>query len=378
MTGKERIIAALQHKEADRIPTGENQFYGALASEIVGYHTFYATGWEEMKALWEGKRDEIAWDYSRTIVDLAKILNLDYVRVPLVPAKKEKYEHPKMTGPYSWLDDKGNEYSFNPEAGDVVSPKFNADINIDDILDPAQDTFKVDESELEALRYIVKELKGKCFIIGRTPVDGTFPWQQTVGMEEFLMRMLMDEDFCTKAIDLYVSRSVKTIEAMLDAGADAVMTTDDYSDNRGPIMGPVYFKKFILPGIKRQIEAAHKKGGYFIKHTDGNTWPILDDLIDAGIDGWHGIQINIGMDLKKLKEKYGDKICFFGGTNCDSLIKGKPEEIRQEVISAICNAGRGGGLVLTTSNVVPPGATYERYKIMRETLMKYGNYPISI
>jgi uroporphyrinogen decarboxylase len=156
------------------------------------------------------------------------------------------------------------------------------------------------------------------------------------------------------------------------------MTTDDYCDNRGPIMGIKPFKKFIIPAIKRQVEAVHKKGGYFIKHTDGNTWDILDDLIDTGIDAWHGIQPNIGMDFARLKQKYGDKICFFGGTNCETLITGRPDDIRKEVKYAIKNAAPGGGLVLTTSNVVPPGSKIENYTAMRESIAQYGKYPITL
>ena len=136
------------------------------------------------------------------------------------------------------------------------------------------------------------------FIVGRSPVDGTFPFQSTVGMEEFLLRMVVEPEFVRRAIDAYVTRSIAYIEAMLDAGCDAIMTTDDYSSNRGPIMGAERFREFILPGIVRQAEAVHARGGYFIKHTDGNVWTILDDLIAAGIDGWHGIQPSIGMDLR--------------------------------------------------------------------------------
>ena len=143
-------------------------------------------------------------------------------------------------------------------------------------------------------------------------------------------------------------------------------------------MGAETFRKFIIPGIKRQAEAAHKKGKFFIKHTDGNTWDILDDLIATGIDGWHGIQINIGMDMAKLKEKYGAKLCFFGGTNCDTLITGTPGDIRQEVLQSIRGAAKGGGLVVTTSNVVPPGATFENFTAMREAISTYGKYPITV
>ena len=91
---------------------------------------------------------------------------------------------------------------------------------------------------------MVKELGATHFIIGRTPIDGTFPWEQTIGMEEFLMAMIMAPDFVQRAIDVYVNRSIEYIKAMLDAGVDGIMTVDDYSDNRGPIMGKKLFQKF--------------------------------------------------------------------------------------------------------------------------------------
>ena len=126
---------------------------------------------------------------------------------------------------------------------------------------------------------------------GRTDRDqpAADDWQQTVGMEEFLVRMVTEPEFVIRAIDAYVTRSLAYIEAMLQVGCHAIMTTDDYSDNHGPIMGPERCREFILPGLVRQVEAAHARGGYFIKHTDGNVWKILDAMIETGIDAWHGI-----------------------------------------------------------------------------------------
>jgi uroporphyrinogen decarboxylase len=142
-------------------------------------------------------------------------------------------------------------------------------------------------------------------------------------------------------------------------------------------MGKKLFQKFILPGIQRQCEAIHELGGYFIKHTDGNVWDLLDDLTAIGIDGWHGIQPNIGMDLALLKERYGDKLCFFGGVNCETLISGTPEQVRKEVRYAIQHAAPGGGLVVTNSNVVQPGSRLENYFAMRQAIRDYGQYPLS-
>ena len=214
--------------------------------------------------------------------------------------------------------------------------------------------------------------------LGTPPMDGTFPWQQTIGMEPFLMRMVTEPEFVHRAVEVYVRRCLVYAKAMLDAGCDAIMTTDDYSDNRGPIMGPERYREFIVPGLIRQSEAIHEMGGYFIKHTDGNTWRILDSFVEAKIDGWHGIQPSIGMDLRILKERYGDKLCFFGGVNCETLVAGTADEARAEVRYAIKNAGPGGGLVLTTGNVLQPGTQLANYRAARQETRDSGRYPIAL
>lgn len=374
MTSKERVILALKHQEPDRIPTGENQMDGKLVEKILGRTVLYNRGWNEMQAIWNGKRDAVVQNYCRVLVELPKALEWDYVRVPIVPAAK-KYSPPKMTGEHSWIDDEGYEVHYNPDSGSLAVRGQYPDMNIDDLPDP-EAPVEIDSSQLEAISYVVKELGSTHFIIGRTPIDGTYPWEETVGMEAFLMKMITDPDFVHKAIDVYVNRSIAYIKALLGAGVDAIMTTDDYSDNRGPIMGVDLFCKFVLPGIRRQCQTIHDLGGYFIKHTDGNLWDVLDDLVDIGIDGWHGIQRNIGMNMGKLKQRYGRRLCFFGGVNAETLITGSTGLVDKEVRTAIEQAGSGGGLVLACSNVVAPGSKLENYLAMRQAIRNYGRYPI--
>lgn len=376
MKPKERVLAALHHREPDRVPTGENDVDYVLVEQLLGRPTLYNARWRERTALWDGRRDEIVADYQRTQVELVHALEWDYVRVPIMPCAQE-YHWPTMTGPYSWLDTAGREYHYSPEVGNIATRVDATDMTIDDLPDP-DEPFTVDPSELDAIRYVVKELGDTHFIIGRSAIDGSFPFQETVGIQEFLMRMLTDPDFVRRAIDVYVTRSIAYLEAMLDAGCDAVMTTDDYSGNMGPFMGAKRFREFILPAITSQAVAVHARGGYFIKHTDGNVWSILDSLVEAGIDGWHGIQPRIGMDLRLLKERYGDKLCFFGGINCETLIEGPPEKAREEVRYAIQHAALGGGLVIATGNVLQPGTSLTNYLAARQATRDYGQYPIVV
>ncbi len=374
MKPRDRILAALHHEEPDRVPTGENQIDGRLAEQVLGRPTLYNAGWRELEALWSGRREEVVADYGAAHVELARALEWDYVRAPVVPAAGP-HPRPRMTGPHSWVDAQGCEFTYNPEAGNLAVQRRFPDMGADHLPDP-QAPVSIDPSQLEVVRHAVAELGDTHFVIARAPVDGTFPWEMTVGMEEFLARMITDPDFVHRAIAAHVNQSLAWIAALLDAGADAIMTTDDYSDNRGPLMGRERFAEFILPGLARQCEAIHRRGKYFIKHTDGLVWDILDYFVELGIDGWHGIQPAIGMDLRLLKQRYGERLCFFGGVDCETLIAGSPEKARAQARCAIAHAGRGGGLVVTTSNVLQPGTRLENYLAMRQAVRDFGGYPL--
>ena len=79
-----------------------------------------------------------------------------------------------------------------------------------------------------------------------------------------------------------------------------------------------------------------------------------------------------------LKERYGDKLCFFGGINCETLIEGPLEKAREEVRYAIQHAAPGGGLVIATGNVLQPGTSLTNYLATRQATREYGQYPIVV
>jgi len=374
MLPRERMLAALRHEEPDLVPMGENHIHHHFAEAVLNRKILYGSGFQELEALWGGRRDDIVKSAADTFCDLSLSLGLDYIRVPVAPVRKD-YVRPRFTGPYSWVDEKGTEFHFNPEVGLEASRKYNTEMEMDDLPDPDED-FKVPDSELDTIRDVIARMKQTHFIIARLPLDGTFPYKQTVGIEEYLVRMITDPEFCHRASSVYVNRCIAYINAFLDAGADAVMPTDDYADNRGLMMGLERFNEFILPGIERQAAAAHARGGFFIKHTDGNLWQALDGLVGAGIDGWHGIQPAIGMDLKLLKERYGSRICFFGGVDCDTLIDGTVADVERQTEYAIRHAAPGGGYVLTSGNGLENGTKVENYQAMMRVRQAYGYYPI--
>jgi len=161
---RDRILHALHHEEPDRVPTGENDIDYVLAEQVLGRPTLYNSRWRERQALWDGRRTEIVHDYGTTLVDLARTLEWDYVRVPTMPVDKA-YRRPVMTGPYSWLDETGREIQYSPEVGNIATFVDDSEMTIDDLPDPAA-PFAVHPSVLEAMRHVVAELPAR--ILGET------------------------------------------------------------------------------------------------------------------------------------------------------------------------------------------------------------------
>ena len=115
----------------------------------------------------------------------------------------------------------------------------------------------------------------------------------------------------------------------IERGADIVVLLDDYADNNGPLMSPELFNEIVLPYLTNTVRAVKDAGGYVIKHTDGNLWPILESLIDTGIDAIHPIEPTAGMDIGEVKQRYGDRVCIMGNIDCGELLcRGTTDAVR--------------------------------------------------
>ena len=156
MLPKERIIAALEHREGDRVPIGENGADWEIVERALGRPTYQRSKWKEWVAEWEGRREEVVESYKRDIVDIARLFEWDYVAVPLVPARRERYEMPEMLGNYTWRDAKGRVWRYSPETGGHPLLLEGPSMTADDIVVPHK--VEIDESQLEAIRHVVKEL----------------------------------------------------------------------------------------------------------------------------------------------------------------------------------------------------------------------------
>jgi len=140
---------------------------------------------------------------------------------------------------------------------------------------------------------------------------------------------------------------------------------DDMAHNHTPMMSPSSFEQIFLPAYRRMVAAFKGAGAaHVVLHSDGNIAPILDMLLDAGIDGINPVEPKAGMHLPSLKEKYGDRLALIGGMcNSHVLPEGPLSAIRDQA-REILEAGRDGGVIIGVHSIGPdiPVSHYTEYQ----------------
>jgi uroporphyrinogen decarboxylase len=227
---------------------------------------------------------------------------------------------------------------------------------------------------LGRLPELVARFKGKRAVLFRH--RAAFMWSVFLrGFENLLMDFLLDPEFAHELMEKVLAMSLRVARNALRAGADAIVIADDYAGNSGPFFSPAVAREFVIPRLKRMVDAIHEEGGKAIKHSDGNLWPILDPIVATGIDGLNPIEPLAGMEIGEVKRQYGSRICLIGNIDCGHLLPhGNVEEVEAAVKDCIARAATGGGLILSSSNSIHSSVNPENYRAMIAAARKYGRY----
>jgi uroporphyrinogen decarboxylase len=196
-----------------------------------------------------------------------------------------------------------------------------------------------------------------------------------LGMANLFVLMYEDPDLVSEIVAASVDHSVEMIRNAAREGADFIVLGDDYGGKSGPMMSPAHFERFFLPGMARVVKEAKRVGLYVIKHTDGNIYSILQQMVSTGIDAFHPSDPGAGMDIVKVKALYGDRICVVGGIDTgDPLSYWNVDELISEVRRRIRELAPGGGWIISSSNTVHASAKPENYGALVWATRTYGQY----
>jgi len=206
--------------------------------------------------------------------------------------------------------------------------------------------------------------------------------QRMRGMAPLMMDMASDEALAGALLDKMVELKLAFWEMALPQLCDVVdviSEADDYGTQVSQLISPRMFRRFMKPRLAilfSRIHALAPDAKLFF-HSCGNVRPLLPDFIELGVDILNPVHVRAtGMDPVELKRDFGRDIVFWGGgvDTQDVLPHGTPAEVRDDVRRNIEALAPGGGFVFNTVHNIQADVPAENVVAMWQTVREYGVY----
>ncbi len=201
---------------------------------------------------------------------------------------------------------------------------------------------------------------------------------QAMGLERFVVAVRRERNFIRRMIRFYTDLFCMLMEAMADAGIPGVIYTDDLAYKSGPMINHKLIEELFGESYRRITETAHALGLKIVMHSCGNVTSLLEWFCDCGFDGVHPLEPTAGVELAQAKQLVGKRICLIGNIDVTHiLVDATREEFQEAVRRAIADAGEGGGYILAPDHSHPQ-ISVERLRWMVEAVERYGRYPLEL
>ena len=382
MLPRERVFAALEHREPDRIPWGEHSIDYNVYEDVLGRPTLVQAKMRQTQAYWDGRRDEIVEATKRDRLDLIRALDMDIVFVGAVPAKGYHPKPMEKVNDETYRDEQGNLFQVSSTTHDLMpcwrntagyKPPTLASIQEQiDKLD-SQPLGDPSDSQWEAVHHAVGKMKKTHFILLMVG-DLGFPGFGATE-EDFWMSLVLEPEICRKLAELRGRQMLREVRLHAQLGVDGIMPCGDLGSSTGLMASPGIYCDMVYPWHKAHAEAARRLGLKALKHCCGHTWPVIDQLAEV-YDAYEGIQATAGMDIRKLKERVHDRLCLWGGIWHEHIIMGTVADIRNDAKYAFRYAAPGGGYIMGSTHSLAVGAKPENVLEMKRCRDRWGVYPI--
>lgn len=353
MTPKERIRAALAHKQTDRVPT---------TMQCV------ETAWENiMKYLNVETQEDVLQHFE---ID-TRIMDLPPYKGELPESFTNKEGETVYTHPFGYqYINKWNGVEYNSH---IITTPYDVIKSFED-LEKFDGWFDPDKFDYEAVTAFVKQHEDKAIRIGWPGPYQVFTLLYNT--EEFYVNMYEDPELIKAMLDRYCKAAYEIYERMYEAAnnkVDIIRCCDDYGTQISTLFSPSMWNEFFAENTKMFVEQAHRHGAYYMQHSCGAVSAIIPNLIDCGVDALEPLQKVTGMEADRLKRDFGKQLCFQGGIDTQHILPhGTPEEVYEETTRVIRTLYKDGGYILCGSQDfegdVPPEnicALYEAAKQFR-------------
>jgi hypothetical protein len=339
MTQRERIEAAFAHREPDRTPCFEYVLLAPVADDLLGRpYTPDPTHWPNAVAElgWRNAVRRAAEDR----LDLATSLGHDMLYVTPNPLPPAQQTPPRRT-------------TANAATSDDPVERIRARNRVAAHALPPPDTaFEIYADLKQSMRQRGVDLP----ILAPAYKHGV--WTDV----DLMQTMLLAPDAAHQHFQYATQKAFTLVERYAALDIDMIGVGGDFAGNR-LLISPTAYREFIVPQVRRVSERVHAAGARAVNASDGDLWPVIADFIEGcGADGYLEIDRQAGMDLRRLKQEWGNRVTFLGNLDCGNMLSfGTAEQIAEHVRECV-DAGRGsGGHILCASNAITASVPLANY-----------------
>ena len=229
---------------------------------------------------------------------------------------------------------------------------------------------------LAAARSLVARFKGKRAICVVGEEVFAVPQYLRAGLANVMTDYLLQPDLAKRLAGIARDYHVELYRLLLSEGVEIVALGDDYAGKTGTYMSPAHFREFVLPGLTTVVKEIKAGGGYVVKHTDGNIWGIMDQLLSTGLDMLGPLEPAY-MPLDEVRRRSGMKVGVVGNVDVDLLSRGTPGEVEAATREQLRRISPLGGHFLGSGNSISASVRPENYWAMLQAARRYGTYPIA-
>lgn len=353
MTSRQRVLSALAHEQPDRVPID-------FGSTIVTGISIAA--YERLKHYlnMDLPETEVFENSAKLAVVCEQILDLFGVdTVGVRPGPGDSWVAKQAQGDESVLwDEWGFWRNYSSTTGTYFLDRgpLAGEISLQTIHShpwPVPD----DPGRVRGLRQQILELRQQTdrAILLSLPTNFILTSFELRGFEDWYIDSKLNPELLGVLLDQIQEIQLSMCGILLDEVGDlvdVVVNFDDLAMQDRMLVSHRTYEKLLEPRLEKLYDFIRSKtSAKILHHTDGAVEPLLDSLIDMGVDAVNPVQVSAkGMgDIQMLKDKYGDRLTFWGGIDTQSLLPfGTPEEVRRATINTIEVFNQKGGYVLNS------------------------------
>ncbi len=349
MTSRQRVMKALRFEEPDKVPVtlayetpeeichkyGREEFIGKFRNDVLAVHFRPA--------------------------EPSPIIRKRYLKD--IPDSAQIDQWGRATAPSST----GQSYQvFSPLANVTRATELD-DYPFPDVSDPTLHAHLDEEiTRMHTAGYAVQGYMSQTIF--------ELAWE-LAGMEKLMTDFYTNPQFVERLFDIITNLRIIMARRFVEAGVDVLRLGDDVGAQKGMLISPKIWRRFLKPRLAKIIEEAReiKENIPIFYHSDGNVREIIPELIEIGVTILNPVQPEC-MDPVEIKRKYGDRLALWGTIGTQSTLPfGTPEEVKITVARMCKEVGKGGGFVISPTHSINPDVPWENIVAFYEAVEEYNS-----